>query len=66
MRKLIFKAEFHCKIVVNDSDEIVKEYESDSELIEDILSYKFSNVLPVVKQGGVKLETIDCTNWFLD
>lgn len=40
---------------IDEQNEIVKEYESLSELINDVISYRFSSVLPIIKSGAVTL-----------
>lgn len=42
-------------ISVDESDFRVKDYDSIEELIDDLVSYRFSPILPVVQDGGVKV-----------
>lgn len=55
MKKQKFKLEVTMivEVEIDQEDEIVKEYESTDELLSDIVSYRFSPVLPVM-QFGVK------------
>lgn len=55
MRKLKIEVMHVYEIEINDSDDIVKEYASDEELVEDLISYNFSSILPVIATGGVKV-----------
>ena len=55
MRKIEVTITYKYEIEVNDNDDIVKEYENDNELINDLASYRFSPVLPVVAVGAVKI-----------
>ncbi len=55
MRKLEVTLTYKYEIEVNDNDDIVKEYKDDNELINDLASYRFSPVLPVVAVGAIKI-----------
>lgn len=47
------------ELEINEFDGIVKEYETENDLIVDCVSYRFSDVLPVIKNGGVKIIGVD-------
>lgn len=44
---------------VDTENQIVKEYEDLSELVGDVLDYRFSNVLPVINEGAVNVDSIE-------
>lgn len=46
-------------IEIDESNEIVKEYQNESELIEDCIAYKFNAALPVIADGGVRVKDED-------
>lgn len=50
------------EIEIDTENSIVKEYGTDSELAEDLVNYKFSNVLPVLKEG-VKILGCEVVEW---
>lgn len=50
------------EIEIDTENSIVKEYETDSALAEDLVTYKFSSVLPVLKEG-VKILDCEVVEW---
>lgn len=42
-------------IDVDFDNDITQEYANEQELIEDLVSYDFESVLPVIQSGGVKV-----------
>lgn len=50
------------KVEIDEDNDIVKEYSDQGELIEDLAGYRFSNVLPVMKDG-VKILDIATISW---
>jgi hypothetical protein len=59
MKKLVIEVKQRVEISIDENSEYVKSYDSESELISDIVSYKFSNVLPVISNGGVVIDDIE-------
>ena len=59
MRKIEVTITYKYEIEVNDNNDIVKEYEDDKELINDLASYHFSLLLPVVGVGSVIIKDIE-------
>jgi hypothetical protein len=59
MRKIEVTITYKYEIEVNDNNDIVKEYEDDKELINDLASYHFSPLLPVVGVGSVIIKDIE-------
>lgn len=43
-------------VEIDENNEIVEEYQNESELIEDCIAYKFNAILPVIADGGVKVK----------
>jgi hypothetical protein len=58
MKKQKFKLEVTMivEVEVDQTNEIVKEYENADELLSDIISYRFSPVLPVMSAVKVEFE----------
>jgi hypothetical protein len=52
------------EIEVDTENSIVKEYETDSALVEDLVTYNFSSVLPVLKEG-VRILDCEVVEWSL-
>ena len=50
------------ELEVDDDNSIVQEYKSTTEIIDDIVAYKFSDVLPVLKEG-VKIMNSEIVEW---
>jgi len=59
MKKVTVNVTYQYEIEIDESNEIVKEYESENELLVDCSSYHFGKILPVMNGGGVKVK--DCT-----
>ena len=61
--KKIFKIEAtYCyTIEVDEDDLIVKDYENEQEMIEDLVSYRF-DILPVLNDG-VKVKDVEVIDW---
>ena len=47
------------ELEINEFDSIVKDYESENDLLVECASYRFSDVLPVIKNGGVKIIDVE-------
>jgi len=54
MRKLQVEITYKYQLKIDDTDDIVKEYQDDDELIHDCV-YNFGSVLPVIAVGAVKI-----------
>ena len=50
------------ELEVDHDNSIVQEYKSTTEIIDDIVAYKFSDVLPVLKEG-VKIMNSEIVEW---
>lgn len=57
-RTLKIEVSYSYEIEIDDENNTVKEYENDKELIEDLVSYRFST-LPVIHSGGVIIKNSD-------
>lgn len=55
--------EYEVELAINPDDEIVKEYSDEKELIDDLVSYRFSEVLPVLQRRGVVVKDISMEEW---
>lgn len=55
-KKIQLEVTMMVEIEIDENDDIVKDYENTSELLNDIISYQFSSVLPVIASGAVKVE----------
>ena len=55
MRKVTATLEIIIEVMIDDTNEIVKEYENDKELIIDCYQHDWSQVLPVIEDKGIKL-----------
>lgn len=56
MKKNVFvEIEILAQIEIDYENEIVSDYEDIGDLVSDIISYKFSSVLPVVSSGAAKI-----------
>lgn len=58
MRTIKVEATYYVEIEIDDEDPMVREYESDKELIDDLVSYRFS-ILPVIGSGGVSVKDVE-------
>lgn len=59
MKKIIATITYKYEIQVDQDGSIVKEYEGDSELINDLASYRFLPVLPVLQSNQVKVMDVE-------
>ena len=59
MKKVTVNVTYKYELEINENDSIVKDYESENDLLVDCASYRFSDVLPVIKEGGVKVKDIE-------
>jgi hypothetical protein len=59
MKKVEITVTYEYELEIDESNPIVKEYESENELLVDCASYRF-DVLPVLKDGG-GVKVIDVT-----
>ena len=59
MKKVKVKVTYEYEPEINENDGIVKDYESENDLIVDCASYNFSDILPVIKHGGVKINDME-------
>jgi hypothetical protein len=50
------------ELEVDEENSIVQDYKDLSEIIDDLASYKFSDVLPVLKEG-VKIQNFEIVGW---
>ena len=53
---------YHYELEIDNENNIVKEYADESELINHMVDYKMSNVLPVVG-NGVTIKSFDVDEW---
>ena len=58
MRKVNVLATYQYEVEIDDSNEIVQDYESENQLLLDAANYRFSEVLPVINTGGLKVKDI--------
>jgi hypothetical protein len=58
MKKIVIEVKQRVEVSIDENSEYVKSYDSESELISDIVSYNFSSVLPVIG-NGVTVEDIE-------
>ena len=59
MRKLEIEITYKYKIEVDETDDIVMDYENDEELVHHLAGYRFGTVLPVIQIGAVKIKDIE-------
>lgn len=59
MRKLEIEITYKYEIEVDETDDIVKEYENDEELVQHLAGYRFGTVLPVIQVGAVQIKDIE-------
>jgi hypothetical protein len=59
MRKLEIEITYKYEIEVDETDDIVKDYENDEELVQHLADYRFGTVLPVIQVGAVKIKDIE-------
>ena len=61
-KKLSVDVTIRYEIEIDESNEIVKEYSNQGELLQDLAAYRFSKVLPVMKDG-VKILDVGTIGW---
>jgi hypothetical protein len=59
MKKLEIEITYKYEIEVDETDDIVKDYENDEELVQHLADYRFGTVLPVIQVGAVKIKDIE-------
>jgi hypothetical protein len=60
MKSKTLKVELEIEISIDKSNPIVHEYESENDMVMDVLSYlSIPAILPVVSTGGVKVTNIE-------
>jgi len=59
MKKVEITVTYKYELEINENDKIVQEYESENDLLVDCASYRFSEVLPVIGAGGLKVLNIE-------
>jgi len=59
MRTVEVTVTYKYELEIDDNNEIVKEYVSEKELLEDCASYIFEIGLPVIGDGGVKVKDVE-------
>lgn len=62
INKITLSVTFNYELEIDEDNPIVKEYEDQDELLEDLVSYKMSNILPVVG-NGVNIKSFDVDEW---
>lgn len=62
INKITLSITFNYELEIDEDNPIVKEYEDQDELLEDLVSYKMSNILPVVG-NGVNIKSFDVDEW---
>jgi hypothetical protein len=53
MKTIEVTVTYKYEIRIEENNPIVKEYESENDLLVDCANYRFSDVLPVIKTGGL-------------
>ena len=59
MRKLEIEITYKYEIEVDETNDIVKDYETDEELVQHLADYRFGTVLPVIQVGAVQIKDIE-------
>jgi hypothetical protein len=59
MKTLKVEVVYEIELDINERNGVVKEYESENEMLVDCASYGFANTLPVINSGGVTVKNID-------
>lgn len=47
------------EVEIDEDDSVVKDYDSPKELIDDLVSYRFSEMMPVIKSKGVIVRDVE-------
>lgn len=58
-RTIKLEVTYKYTIEVDDDNYVVKEYANDLDLLGDVSSYRFSQVLPVISTGGVVIKDVE-------
>ena len=59
MRRLEIEITYKYEIEVDETDDIVKDYENDAEMVQHLADYRFGTVLPVIQVGAVQIKDIE-------
>jgi len=59
MKKVIVNVTYKYELEIDENDSIVKDYESENDLLVDCASYRFSATLPVIGSNGVRIKDIE-------
>lgn len=59
MKTIEVTVTYKYEIQIEENNLIVKEYESENDMLVDCASYRFSDVLPVIKEGGLVVRDIE-------
>lgn len=59
MKTIKLEVIYEIELEINENNDIVKDYESENEMLVDCASYRFTNTLPVINNGGVIVKNID-------
>lgn len=59
MKNLIVTVTTEYQVKIDETNEIVKQYKSVKELIQDCIGYEFSSTLPVIASGAVQRVNTD-------
>ena len=62
MKKLKIEVTYNYEIDVEENNAVVKDYEDTTELVSDLVHYRFSDHLPVMKEG-VSVRDIEVVNF---
>lgn len=59
MKKISITVTYVYDVEIDENNNVVKDYDTTTELVNDLANYRFSAVLPVINSGGVKITNID-------
>ena len=59
MKKVTVDVTYSYELEIDEENEIVKEYDTQEELLQDCATYRFGTGLPVIGEGGVKIKTLN-------
>lgn len=62
MKKVTLEVIYKVEVEIDESHNIVNEYEGENDLLVDCASYHFSNILPVIKEKGVVIKDMTLTS----
>lgn len=64
MKKAVkIKVEYMVTLEIDTENPIVQEYQSEGELLDDLVHYRFSEVLPVLQEKGVIVKELEVEGW---